>query len=530
MSEKKNATGGIKDISMLYELAMAVGKSLDLKENTHLFLKTLMTRKEIEFADCWIKNEYLSDKEDKAYATLIYAQPETRIKDTIIPINHPVFELAKDKGFFSISSTDDNFSKIMTEKGIEKGSLTIFALKDLGILKLYWRKASFEEEELNQLKDVMLKFATSIQTCLLYERLTKEITELKQTDERLKLYQFMVESAQDAIFFKDLESRYLIANDVALKAFGLPRQEVIGKNDYELMPDEEEAKLNVADDQQVFKTGKIKEITKHMTDAGGKLRWFQAIKTPHYDATGKIVGLVGIARDITDRKMMEEKIRQTKGLEAFTHIASEFTHEVKNLLTVIKCGLYYLKTILPEKQKDAQNTILQLDKTTNRIINYTSDMVNFSKSPVLQLRQIEVNKVLEQTIKEMSQEILSNIEIFTDFEDDLPLIKADSGRLKQVLTNLIKNASESMIDVSHKKLKIRSKKEERFIKISISDTGKGIPKEDRKHIFDPFFTTKSKGTGLGLGICKRFIEAHKGKIKVVSKVGKGTTLILKLPL
>ncbi len=98
-----------------------------------------------------------------------------------------------------------------------------------------------------------------------------------------------------------------------------------------------------------------------------------------------------------------------------------------------------------------------------------------------------------------------------------------------MVTNLVKNAAEAMGEVRSKKLEIRSKKEGEFVKLSVSDTGKGIAEEDRKRIFDPFFTTKGKGTGLGLAICQRIVEAHHGEIEVASEVGKGTTFVVKLP-
>ena len=104
----------------------------------------------------------------------------------------------------------------------------------------------------------------------------KEARKLKETQEELKKYQLIVESAHDAIFFKDSESRYIIANDKTLEVFGLSREEVIGKSDYELMPDSGEAKKNVHDDQIAFKSGKPTEIFKHMTGVKGKEYWFQS--------------------------------------------------------------------------------------------------------------------------------------------------------------------------------------------------------------------------------------------------------------
>jgi len=165
------------------------------------------------------------------------------------------------------------------------------------------------------------------------EQLVAELAELRQRlveleaaesdhkQEELKQYQFMVESAHDVIFFKDMKSRYIIANNRTLEAFGLSREEVIGKNDYEIMPDKKEAKKNVEDDQEVFNTGKPREIIKHMTGVDGKEYWFQAIKVPHVDAAGNITGLVGIARNITERKEAEEAIREKERF--FTSVLDE---------------------------------------------------------------------------------------------------------------------------------------------------------------------------------------------------------------
>ena len=120
----------------------------------------------------------------------------------------------------------------------------------------------------------------------------RDITERKRADIELQKYKIMFDSAQDAIFFKDLKSRYIVANNKTAEAFGLSCEEIIGKNDFEIMPNKTEAKKNIDDDQLVITTGKAREITKHMTAADGKEYWFQAIKVPQIDETGKIIGNV----------------------------------------------------------------------------------------------------------------------------------------------------------------------------------------------------------------------------------------------
>lgn len=154
-----------------------------------------------------------------------------------------------------------------------------------------------------------------------------------KSEKELRQYQSMVEYAHDVIFFKDLDSRYVIVNDKTAECFGLDREEVIGKDDFELMPDTEEAARNIEDDRAVFAAGTPKEIVKRMTATDGTPYWFQAIKVPYFDADGKITGLVGIARDITDRKHAEDQIKAA--MREKEMLLREMHHRVKNDLQVV---------------------------------------------------------------------------------------------------------------------------------------------------------------------------------------------------
>ncbi|MFH1898122.1 MAG: histidine kinase dimerization/phospho-acceptor domain-containing protein [Candidatus Desantisbacteria bacterium] len=175
----------------------------------------------------------------------------------------------------------------------------------------------------------------------------------------------------------------------------------------------------------------------------------------------------------------QEYLVKTEKLAAAAQIASEAAHEVKNPLAVIKAGLYYLERILPEN-KEAQKTISQMDAATERATTYINDLLNFSRPTELKKGKININEMIQNTMDELPAEMLSNIEVKQELSLDLPDILADSDRLKQVVTNLVKNAAEAMGEVEQKKLTVGTDlcvcpdKEGDFIKIIVVDTGKGM--------------------------------------------------------
>ena len=195
MKEKEDFSKVISEISILYELSLASGQSLDLKTSCDLFLKTLMARKNLGHASVWIKGEYLFDLQELGKSTkgnshsffLVYANPEFRIKEKVIPPNHPIVSILKGKEAFSIASSENGFSEIITEKGIDRGVFAIFALGKLGLLKLFsmTRETPFHEEQLNQLKNVISKFTISLEGCVAHQKVIQEINDRKRAEEAL---------------------------------------------------------------------------------------------------------------------------------------------------------------------------------------------------------------------------------------------------------------------------------------------------------------------------------------------------------
>jgi len=230
--------------------------------------------------------------------------------------------------------------------------------------------------------------------------------------------------------------------------------------------------------------------------------------------------------EINERKQMEKDLLKAERLAATAQIAAEAAHEIKNPLHVINAGLYYLKMIADKGDAMIQQTIQQMDSALIRTTGFTNDLLNFSRPIELKRDKVNINKMITEAMDELPKEMLANIVVNKKLSLDIPEIWADSDRLKQVMVNLIKNAVESMEGRESRRLEVESREEEEFVKISVSDTGKGIPEKDLAEIFDPFHTTKAKGIGLGLAICQRFVEAHHGRIEIESTIGKGTTFVV----
>jgi signal transduction histidine kinase len=176
MDEKKYAEI-FNQISLLYELSLSVGNSLDITENCDVFLKKLMSRKKVNFVSVWIKDEYLDFKKAKK-ATQIYSNPEYYVKLRNVPVSHPIFGEIESGTPFIVSSSEEKFRDIVIEDSFTSGMCILFPLKDYGALKLYWVNELKEPAYVaNQLNKVVSKFAFSLEACLIHSRALWEMEE-----------------------------------------------------------------------------------------------------------------------------------------------------------------------------------------------------------------------------------------------------------------------------------------------------------------------------------------------------------------
>ncbi len=233
----------------------------------------------------------------------------------------------------------------------------------------------------------------------------------------------------------------------------------------------------------------------------------------------------------SELKEAKEELINKERIATLGQLASEAAHEIRNPLNVIKAGTYLLKKRFNDDEW-TQKKVFQIENAANRIAEYIDDLLELSKlsikSPIYEVKETDINILINDVVMEFSTDRFLGVEIVQDL-GEIPKIRVNRDRIKDAVINLIKNASEAM-NHNNGNVILRTGWKNNAIQLEVSDTGGGIPEDKIKDIFNPFVTTKHKGTGLGLTIVKKIIEAHGGEIGVESKPGKGTTFTITLPI
>ncbi|HEX9871458.1 MAG TPA: PAS domain S-box protein [Candidatus Tectomicrobia bacterium] len=348
----------------------------------------------------------------------------------------------------------------------------------------------------------------------------------KALREQHSLLQVIVEGTTDAIFVKDLEGRYLMINSAGARFLGKPMEAILGKDDTEVFSPNT-ARAIIEGDRAVMRSGETRTYEELGTSVG-ITRTYLSTKGVYRDHQGNIIGLFGIARDITERKHLEDQLRQSQKMEAIGRLAARVAHEVNNPLAIIKTAIRIIRH--QSQAGDPRIEYLQMiDDEVSRIARIIQELLTFSR-PMPTQDLVQVNAVIQNLQSVLTASLREQrIELKATLEPELPLVRFSADQFKQVLLNLVCNAADAMPHGGE--LMIRTACEGPSVEVSISDNGCGIPEEHLNHLFDPFFTTKEreKGLGLGLSVSYEIIQAANGRIEVDSEVGKGSTFRVSLP-
>lgn len=216
---------------------------------------------------------------------------------------------------------------------------------------------------------------------------------------------------------------------------------------------------------------------------------------------------------------------RTERLAAIGEMAGSVAHELRNPLSVISTSTYYLNRKLQHSDEDVREILGRLERQISAAEQTIHDLLEFARVPPVKLRPTNVNDAIQAAL--IGTDIPEQISIETDLDQDLPPVLLDSQQMDRVLLNLIKNGVEAMSDGGT--LTVATWRNDEEIIVSVTDTGEGIYPQDMSRLFEPLYTTKEQGTGFGLSICRRIVDAHQGTIEVDSTVGAGSTFIVRLP-
>ena len=363
--------------------------------------------------------------------------------------------------------------------------------------------------------------AVALDNAKLYSSLEQkalEIARLKDFSENI------VESLNIGVLAVDLSGIVESWNTRMEQLFGVTRAEAVGRKLDSLLPAELAAEI-IARSGEEQVTGIYKQRVQHQ----GKLLTMNVSITPLVSKSGERIGRLLLFDDVTQRERMEEQMSQTEKLTSLGLLAAGVAHEVNTPLAVISNYIQMLAKQMPED--DPRHSIIEkIVKQTFRASEIVNNLLNFSRTGAAELANIDVNRVVEETLSLVAHPLkTSQIQVVKNLGDALPSVRGSANKLHQVFLNLFLNARDAM--PSGGMLEVKTAAHNGSVEIEIVDTGAGIPREHIHKIFDPFFTTKAtgRGTGLGLSVSYGIIKEHAGKIDVRSTPGKGTSFHVEFP-
>ncbi|MGH7509126.1 MAG: PAS domain-containing hybrid sensor histidine kinase/response regulator [Gemmatimonadales bacterium] len=374
---------------------------------------------------------------------------------------------------------------------------------------------------------------------------SRDITERKRASEAAARLAALVESSADAIISKNLDGTVASWNTGAEQMYGYSADEMVGRPIYTIIPEElAQEERDIMD--RVAAGGRVAhyETIRRRRD-GAQLNISLSI-SPIRDGAGNVIGASSIQRDVTERKRVEESLRQSAKMEAIGALAGGLAHDFNNQLHALS-GFAHFVARDPGLGAAGRQDLMEIQKTTERMASLTRQLLAFARQQTLSPETLDLNSALEDARPMLQRLIGSNMEIHLDQAPGPKWVRVDRSQLVQILLNLVINARDAMpaggrlvlrtetLEVSPAQLFDRMGmplEPGAYAELAVADSGQGIGPEHLSHIFEPFYTTKTvgQGTGLGLATVDGIVSQSGGRIQVESMPGRGTTIRILLPL
>jgi two-component system, cell cycle sensor histidine kinase and response regulator CckA len=353
--------------------------------------------------------------------------------------------------------------------------------------------------------------------------------------------QLIVDAIPAYVFYKDTRNRILRVNRAVADSFGVTAAELANTETSRWYP--EEAEEHYQADLEVIGSGKprLGSIEQMEVPALGK-RWFETARLPQFDADGRVIGIVVVAQDLTDRRELEDRLLQAQKLESIGRLAGGVAHDFNNLLTSIFGLITVAQRNLPSDSM-AHEYLALLRLAAEGGTNLTKQLLAFARRQIIEPQLSDLNALVLETSNLLERVLGENIDVIVDLSTRPLPVRVDPNQISQLLLNLALNARDAMpgggrltFTTADAKIDERTRQSlpaagsGRCAVLTVRDTGHGLSNEAKEHLFEPFFTTKDfgKGTGLGLAMCYGIVKQNGGHIAVDSTPDRGTTFSIYL--
>jgi signal transduction histidine kinase/CheY-like chemotaxis protein len=422
----EDLNGTLEHISVLYELALASGSSLDLTETCRSFLGALASRKGFAYTAVWLRSDVLPSAggggPGPADLRLVYGAPRVVQRERSLPLDHPLYGRVVRDGPFSVGSSQEAFASFVTEQDVHQGMFAVFPLARLGLLKIYRRKRTvpLTPVELARLDTVVRKFASSLEGCVAHERLRLAVSERERVEK--------------------------------------------------------------------------------------------------------------------EKEAMQRRLQQAEKMEAVGRLAGGVAHDFNNLLVGVLGTVELL--LLDEEDPATRSDLEVIAQAGQRAAELTQQLLAFARTNQEQVVTVRPDLIVAEVVGLLQRTLVAGIEVRTDLGVGDLCVRGVPSQLHTALLNLAVNARDAMPDggvlafaTSVATAPFGALGTEPWIRLTVSDSGHGMPPDVAAKAFEPFFTTKpaGEGTGLGLATVYGIVTSHGGEIEVSSAPGQGTTFEILLP-
>ncbi len=555
----------------------------DLEKKFKLKKEELITKGEIDFEAIWVTRDgeklygelkaiavYDSEGKYAGSRSVFHNITKHRKAEDALQKSELLYRTLMENIHLAINFIDNDYRIVMTNAGLGK-----FFRKPLSeIIGKYCFK-EFEKRnavcshcpgtramatgrpavvETEGVRDDGSRFSVRLQAFPIFEadnalkgfvEVAEDVTEHRKAKEKLResedKYRILLENLPQKIFLKDRSLAYVSCNVNYADDLNIEPDEIVGKTDYDFYP-KELAEKYIADDKRIMDSGKTEDIEEKYIQKGQEL-FVHTIKTPIRNEQGNVIGLLGIFRDITEHKKIEEELNiyrekmvRAERLASLGTLSATVAHELTQPLTVIRLSIENsledledtscCKTVI-DGLRDALTEVTNATSVVDRFRNYARQSAR--KIPC-EIKLGTVAGRIFQLLNKTAQH--ANMTLQLKGLDKLPPVYSNEKDLEQLFFALTENAIQAADGKKSNRLTISGTVEGEYVELRFIDNCSGIAPENLDKIFDPFFTTGSDDgrTGLGLPIVQRILSECGGKIRAQSKPGKGTTFYVTLPI